>query len=261
MGGIIVFNMMDTWGSMPKNQIDDQLISEAITEAITAHEADPTAHMGDGESIDMHRQNEVIDHPAFSIVDDKMLLTNFVLDVPLNAYSSFVKTATGFGRPGYIEFTTGGTMNIYYYAYLPSDDWSGWFPAGIKSPRFDVVGAFSSASNIEAYIGIGDMLADGAVGFKIVNSSLYAVWWDSNPTEHLISLGSFSPSNSNKFSCIVEYGVDIKYFLNDTLLYSLSYPSDIVISSNGICFTLAIKKTSAVNRTMYFNKMLFQQAW
>lgn len=63
--------MAETWGAMPKNQVDDQLISEAIAEAIAIHEADPTSHMGEGESIDMHRTNEIIDHPANSVVPDK----------------------------------------------------------------------------------------------------------------------------------------------------------------------------------------------
>jgi len=71
IGGIIVFIMAETWGAMPKNQVDDQLISEAIAEAIAIHEADPTSHMGEGESIDMHRTNEIIDHPANSVVPDK----------------------------------------------------------------------------------------------------------------------------------------------------------------------------------------------
>ena len=76
MGAIIVFAMLRTWGDLPKNQIDDQLITEAISEAITAHEQDPTAHLGAGESIDMHRTNEILDHPAQSIVPDKLSPVN-----------------------------------------------------------------------------------------------------------------------------------------------------------------------------------------
>lgn len=60
-----------TWSALPKDQDNAQLISEAISEAITNHEADPNAHLGAGESLEQHKSNEIIDHPAFSIVPDK----------------------------------------------------------------------------------------------------------------------------------------------------------------------------------------------
>ena len=63
--------MAEIWGLMPKSQENAQTIDEAIAEAIAVHEADPTSHMGDGESIDVHRKNDVIDHPASSIPFDK----------------------------------------------------------------------------------------------------------------------------------------------------------------------------------------------
>lgn len=59
------------WGALPKAQDNAQTIDEAIGAAIVAHESDPTAHLGDGESLQQHKNNEVIDHPAFSIVPDK----------------------------------------------------------------------------------------------------------------------------------------------------------------------------------------------
>ena len=65
-----------TWGSLPESQISAKTITEAINEAIVAHEEDPTAHLGDGESLQQHKNNEIIDHPAQSIVADKMSVTN-----------------------------------------------------------------------------------------------------------------------------------------------------------------------------------------
>src|SRR4030042_340129 len=62
---------MDTWGAIPKAQDDNQLIDEAIAAAISNHEADSEAHLGAGESLETHRAQDVIDHPAESIVSDK----------------------------------------------------------------------------------------------------------------------------------------------------------------------------------------------
>ena len=59
------------WGLLSKAQDDPQTITEAIAAAIAAHEADPTAHLGTGESLEQHRINEVIDHPQASVLMDK----------------------------------------------------------------------------------------------------------------------------------------------------------------------------------------------
>lgn len=68
---IILSIMLFNWGSLPKDQENPQTINEAITEAIASHESDPTAHLGVGESLEQHKTNEIIDHPALSVVPDK----------------------------------------------------------------------------------------------------------------------------------------------------------------------------------------------
>lgn len=60
------------WGQLEKAQDNPQTIEEAIAQAIAEHEADPEAHLGAGESLSMHKHEEVIDHPAGSVLLDKM---------------------------------------------------------------------------------------------------------------------------------------------------------------------------------------------
>lgn len=64
--------MTEVWGLLPKAQDDNQKIDEAITAAIAAHESDPDAHLGEGDSLQSHKASEIIDHVAGSIVADKM---------------------------------------------------------------------------------------------------------------------------------------------------------------------------------------------
>ena len=71
-----------TWDSLAKNQTDPTLITEAISAAIAAHNADPEAHMASGQAIDLHRVNEVLDHPAQSIVSDKLSSVDRFLSFP-----------------------------------------------------------------------------------------------------------------------------------------------------------------------------------
>lgn len=61
----------ETWGLLPKAQDNAQTIEELVDAKIAEHEAEPTSHMGDGESIDEHRKNTIVDHPAGSILTDK----------------------------------------------------------------------------------------------------------------------------------------------------------------------------------------------
>jgi hypothetical protein len=64
------------WGQLDKAQDDDQKIVQAIAEAIAQHEADPEAHLGEGESLSEHKQEGIIDHPQGSLVPDKFSPTS-----------------------------------------------------------------------------------------------------------------------------------------------------------------------------------------
>lgn len=59
------------WGELEKAQDSNQTIEQAIAAAIVAHEEDPTAHLGVGESLQSHKHDPIIDHPAQSVVLDK----------------------------------------------------------------------------------------------------------------------------------------------------------------------------------------------
>jgi len=63
--------MAEVWGMLPKSQDDSETIEQAIVRLIQAHKDDNTAHALTGQSIDVHRKSEVIDHLAGSILADK----------------------------------------------------------------------------------------------------------------------------------------------------------------------------------------------
>lgn len=79
---IIISMSVETWGQMAKSSDDAEKVEEAISRLIAEHEADPSAHLGAGESLEAHRANEVIDHPASSIVADKLSFNEYVLSMP-----------------------------------------------------------------------------------------------------------------------------------------------------------------------------------
>lgn len=74
----VILFYMDTWGALVKSQIDSETIEEAISRLIAEHESSPTAHAGDGESLAVHRETSILDHPQASVLADKIADTEFV---------------------------------------------------------------------------------------------------------------------------------------------------------------------------------------
>jgi len=92
---IIFFMAQFTWGDMPKSQTEAQLITEYVAQEIATHEADPQAHMGADESIDIHRKNTILDHPTQSIVSDKFSSADRFIVYPLSLdYDSYYENYT-----------------------------------------------------------------------------------------------------------------------------------------------------------------------
>lgn len=60
------------WFGLSKTATDPQTIDEGMDVKIGDHNNDPDAHMLVGETLDLHRNNSVIDHPAESVVNDKI---------------------------------------------------------------------------------------------------------------------------------------------------------------------------------------------
>lgn len=116
------------WGTLEKAQDDSSLIEDAIASAITAHEEDPTAHLGDGESLQSHKSEDVIDHPKASIVADKTGASDITFNFSFESDTGFPNSLQlitefagspylyleyGYTPNGYVEFTQNLITDIY----------------------------------------------------------------------------------------------------------------------------------------------------
>jgi hypothetical protein len=63
--------MLPLWGQQQKSLDDPRTIEDVISDMISFHKQDPEAHLGEGESLSSHKHEQVIDHPAQSVVSDK----------------------------------------------------------------------------------------------------------------------------------------------------------------------------------------------
>lgn len=219
IGGIIVYTMADTWGLMPKSQIDPQTIEERIAEMIQAHESDPEAHLGVGESLETHRANDVIDHRAFSILDDKFAYDRNFIDVP------FVNIDL-FDHGPYTELN--GLNGVYFYS--SGLNHTEWLSANLgdvavgadfeysRLPRFYTRILLPSVSNSTTYIIVGETDEGHGFGFKIVDGIVYGVYFKSDFSEQTLTLQSISANTVYKLEARVVSLNSIEFYINNLLV-------------------------------------------
>src|SRR5574343_254791 len=219
---------MDTWGMLPKSQKDPETIEQAISRMISNHEADSEAHLGAGESLETHRDQEIIDHKAESIVPDKMrdafsLLGNnvnafFSFDpFYMTAYSSAINLMT-------LNFRTAATLNdiaflclsAYYFteAFFYSNPWL------ILPARFGATGTH------EIYFGIGDHDIDFGyefAGFKITGGYIYAETCDGNNSNRTsVQVSPFTSGDFHIYKIVVTSGEKVDFYIDGALVATIT---------------------------------------
>lgn len=175
---VIIF-YMDTWGLTPKSQIDSQTIDEAIAAAIADHEADPTAHLGTGESIDVHRKNDILDHKAGSVLADKWSMTEIEVtdDFRLLSPWSVTGNVTNSDWPGaglYVEYGSTNISKLYSPLLVPEP----YFTENVDM-LFQIAAQWFGASNNHVNIDLGYGVEDGTsgagFGFVVIDGTLKAL--------------------------------------------------------------------------------------
>lgn len=187
------------WSELTKSQDDSETIEQAITRLIEDHNDDAQAHLGEGQSLETHRQNEVIDHPEGSVVNDKIPLDSINIlqygGKEMNYYEIFENTTDWIKTGGTItavlgrlRLSTGTTINTNVYAQkpIPSGSYLGNFgPVNV----FDLVVDFHNFTNKEITILWGDNNGDEydvGIGWRVKNNKLYALVYNSDEDSNIV---------------------------------------------------------------------------
>lgn len=113
------------WGNLTRGVNDGTTIDEAIAEAIDAHMENTEAHLGQGESLETHRENPVIDHPAESVPNDKLYAGarayTAIVDPSSESDFATIKTAVDYtaSKGGGTVLVKAGTHTIGERVNLP----------------------------------------------------------------------------------------------------------------------------------------------
>lgn len=99
---------LPNWGSLTKAVDDATTIDDAITAAVAAHLADSAAHLDTGASLESHKAETVIDHPAGSVLVDKLSSTE-------NWFNVAFQTLDGISSVGSPTCTLGLGIQFDFY--------------------------------------------------------------------------------------------------------------------------------------------------
>jgi len=164
------------WGQLAKAQDDAQTIEQAIDAAIAAHNDDPDAHLAAGQSIDVHRTNEMIDHPAGSVAVDKfsnaiLLMTSFEsVDAWLTFFSGSGAKTLAFGS---LQLYTGATSASVATLWTVPVTFQGFDPN--KAFMWRSTLSLSATTAQTVYWGLGyleDAADQDGFGYRVIDGTL-----------------------------------------------------------------------------------------
>jgi hypothetical protein len=233
----------DTWGLLAKSQDDPTTIDEAIAEAIANHNDDNTSHTETGQSLENHRTDDIVDHPAGSVLADKITMTEIYQNISFESIDAFI-TSGGVILQGvgdlYLEVDNLGTSNSYLVTPI----------AGAYQPiKFTRDFLFQTCVSIE-YEGLSRSIfgfceytvsplsdSDGAY-FYFDGDELFAKF--KNSAVNLTSSAITAPSGFNAVYRIQHIASErkLRYYVNGLLVYEVdtSELSDTFDGSNYATF-------------------------
>lgn len=162
------------WGSLQKSQDDSETIEEAIVRIIGDHDDDPEAHNGEGQSLEAHRTEDVLNHPPGSIVPDKISFSDLSFDTTFEDLSGFdsAGSVTASDWPGVILSVEDGgvetsTLKANLLGIIPSGDL-------VKTLLFDIYFyRDTDADDYDFFAGLcNSAMSQLNLGFRIVDGEI-----------------------------------------------------------------------------------------
>lgn len=228
------------WGLLQKSQDDISTIDEAIAAAVVAHEEDPTAHLGAGESLQSHKSEEIIDHPPVSVVADKIPdrsvtpekfnISTFYYQTSfdsLDGWTTALYPGDSYFRlfPSILDFRTGADNDAYvrlsrvtpFRIYGPSNPYFQFLLRGdsVEVERVNFAAGFTNSS---------DALSPAADGFSFFWDGfalkLYARVTDGGVNTDTEIFADFS-AEWVLFRAEFDYTEsEIRFYINSTLVHT-----------------------------------------
>lgn len=265
---------VETWGTMPKAQDDDETIDEAIVRLISAHNDASDSHLGAGGSLQSHAASEVIDHLADSIITDKLLdnavsyekllsASMYVLNLNYESWDKWVfNVGDGGDDIGCIFLQTGNIINTVREGY-PNVAVG---PESNKACVWSVPFRFGQTTSQLGYVACGFNELGGeciGFGFKVSNSSLYALRVEMVGgvyTEYTTLISGVAVNCLHIYRIEYNGSNEIKFYVDGVLVATHSGISFGSYYSMNTPLYVYIKNTTGANKTLDVYPLYFQRS-
>jgi hypothetical protein len=272
----------ETWANMPKSQDDDETIEEAIARIVAEHNADETAHLGVGQSLQSHAASDVIDHLAKSIISDKIAdfqITPRQFNQDLQYFAPqfenidiYNKIAEGAGAGvhlqgfGILALVPGSAVGNR--AILSADNGFVSLSAD-KDPFFQVIVSDSGdeVSDIGASMSMDSPFnaARGGFGIEWIRSSnicrgFYNTYYSGGWHRQVVTLKTGAPYNEI-WRAEFDYNLKkIRFYIDGVLISTMDVSTHFYNFDDDFYLALgAIKKTSYADSAVFFMNAIFGQ--
>lgn len=247
------------WGLLQRALGNSQTIDEAIAAAIAAHEEDPTAHLGAGESLQAHKNDSVIDHPQGSVLGDKYTNREFSITPTFSSFDhGYTRSAAGlFYSVAGLRMETGSSINTTRVVRA-SGQYSPAYYDALKETTFQYTARMVDTTSYRAY-GVagtdGNLEVGPGLGFKFENNTLRAVEIyvddDGDPQEVTELITGYAVTTRHLYRVhLTAAGVATFYVNGDEVAtWSVTASSDFGLA----LFTFQIRNLVAANRRAQFS--------
>jgi hypothetical protein len=252
---------VEVWGIMPKSQNDAEKVEEAVARMIEEHNNDPEAHLGTGQSIEVHRTQEMVDHPAGSFAVDKFAFARVIMTCfeSLDAWTKFTTgTGTIESQLGSANLRTGSTSNSFSAINVVPDGFIGFNLA--KAFFWRATLRYSSASGFNSYFGLGDIVDESdfnGFGFSLTNGDLSA-WWANFEDIGTIPIDGIDPTIAHTYEVrYLPLPLQVEFYIDGNRVGFLDDFDSPEMTDPYATFT--IRNTVSSLKTLYITDFMYQQ--
>lgn len=250
------------WGLLQKSAVDNETVEGAINRLIAVHESDPTAHLGTGESLEAHKSDSIIDHPAGSVLSDKKQNTQLEISTSFESYSGWTKsgTTTDF-LFGALVLGTNTTLNNS--ASVLAENLSAF-----KTVDFDNNLMFQTTFSTDLH-GAGDYIIKlgiddfggtyNTIGIKIVDNVATGYFLD-GATEHTVALGTLTRGGLYTLRVFINKSTGfVEFYLNGVLSGQIAYQLHYSTDENIYFEYKATQKRTAYEAYLFVSDLLISR--
>lgn len=226
---ILFFMTTIIWNNLAKSQDNPETIEQAIDRKIAAHNNSTISHNEPGQSLDLHRKDTIVDHPAGSIKNDKFSRADYEYNIHFSDFTYWTKSLFSLNQSEMRAYSSlsGTNLNAYLIRELPISSDLSLDKASFVLSNSMIVELGNSTQNFVTF-GIGGWsdINYPDFGFVFKNGKTFISYYDNDLSNYnLVDLNNNSFTDSDKHHYRIEYIKSenvVNFYIDGQLVHTLT---------------------------------------